>query len=86
MAVRSLVRNAERTELCFRLSNPAARSLEPPISVPCVGIKFGVTRRSTYERELPQILRAATVVPVLSLKKAVQMLERDGCCSQLLAR
>jgi len=56
---------------------PGTSSLETAGSVNRTGIRVGVTRGSTSERELPQILNVATVVAVPTLKEAVQML-REG--------
>jgi polar amino acid transport system substrate-binding protein len=56
---------------------PSGSSLDSATSVDQSGVKIGVTRGSTSERELPRIVKAATVVPVPSLKDAAQML-RDG--------
>jgi len=56
---------------------PGGSSLDSATVVDQPGVKIGVTRGSTSERELPRIVKAATVVTVPSLKDAAQML-REG--------
>jgi polar amino acid transport system substrate-binding protein len=61
---------------------PFASMLDSADVVDRAGIRIGVTRGSTSERELPKILKAATVVPVPSSKEAAQML-REGALDAL---
>ena len=61
---------------------PGGSALDSVDAVDRAGIRVGVTRGSTSERELPRILKAASLVPVPSLKDAAQML-REGTLDAL---
>lgn len=56
---------------------PQGSSLDSATAVDQRGTRIGVTRGSTSERELARIVKAATVVPVPTLKDAARMLT-DG--------
>jgi polar amino acid transport system substrate-binding protein len=53
---------------------PKDSSLDSVAAVDRQGVRIGVMRGSTSEREIPRIVSAATVVPVASLKDGASML------------
>jgi polar amino acid transport system substrate-binding protein len=61
---------------------PFSSMLDSADAVDRAGVRIGVTRGSTSERELPQLLKSATVVPVPSLQDAARML-REGALDAL---
>ncbi len=56
---------------------PADSQLDSAAAIDRAGVRVGVSRGSTSERELPGLIRRATVVPVASLQDAARML-KDG--------
>jgi polar amino acid transport system substrate-binding protein len=61
---------------------PFSSMFDSADAVDRAGTRIGVTRGSTSERELPQLLKSATVVPVASLQDAARML-REGALDAL---
>lgn len=57
---------------------PRGSALDSAAAVDQRGVRIGVSRGSTSERELPGIVKAGTLVPVPSLKDAARMLGEGG--------
>jgi polar amino acid transport system substrate-binding protein len=53
---------------------PAHSSVRDVAELDKAGMKIGVTKGSTSERNLPKLLKNASVVPAANLKEAVQMM------------